>query len=200
MTRICPQPDVWNNAYKRLLEVAAARPDMREVPVPLLLAGWAWSNDVEKMARWEMTVQWAKEAGCEEIVTTIADKDFHFVHVPTDYEVGPSGGPMYRSWDLERKERPQDTVLTAALANLCAEWPAIAVTFAEYTRPICFSGEKARRLVVAVLTDAKPPWGAWHERSYAEEERRTFTAFRRAVNEAIAPHEVDHIEFVKQSP
>jgi len=197
MTRVCPQPAAWNNAYRRLLEVAAARPDLKEVPVPLTLAGWAWSNDVEKMDRWEMTVQWAKEAGCEEIITAIADEDFRFVHVPTDYAVGPSGGPMYRSWDFERKDRPDEAALTAALAKLCAEWPAIAVGFAADTRPLYFSGDKARKLVVTVLTNASPPWGKWHERSQVEAERRTFTAFRKAVNEVIKPLEVDHVVFVK---
>lgn len=168
--------------------------------MPLILGGWAYSNDLEKMDRWERTVRWAKEAGCEEVIAAVADGDFYCVKEPSDHTVGPLGGPMYRTWDFERKERPEESVLTAALAKLVAQWPDIAVGFAADTRPICFSGEKARRLVVAVLTDAKPPWGGWHERSYTEEERRTFTAFRRAVNEAIAPHEVDHIEFVKQSP
>ena len=199
MIRVCPQPSAWNDVYRRLLQVAASRPDLREVPVPLILAGWAWSNDVEKMDRWEMTVQWAKEAGCEEIVTAISDEDFRFVHVPTDYEVGPSGGPMYRTWDFERKDRPEESVLTAALAKLSIEWPSIAAGFAVDTRPLCFSGDKARNLVVTVLTDALPPWGAWHKRSHVEAERRTFTVFRRAVNKAIYPHAVDHIEFIRRS-
>jgi hypothetical protein len=201
MTRVCPQPSTWNEVYKRLLQVAASRPDLREVPVPLILAGWAWSNDLEKMDRWEMTVQWAKEAGCEEIVTAIADGDFRFVHVPTDYEVGPSGGPMYRPWDFERKDRPEESVLTAALAKLSIEWPAIAAGFAVDTRPLCFSGDKARNLAVTILLNASPPpWGNWHKRSNVEAERRTFTNFRRAVNKAIYPHEVDHIEFVPLPP
>ena len=168
--------------------------------MPLILAGWVWSNDVEKMHRWEMTVQWAKEAGCEEIIMAVADEDFRFVHVPTDYVVGPSGGPMYRPWDFERKDRPEEAALTAALAKLSTEWPAIAVGFAADTRPLCFSGEKARKLVVTVLTDALPPWGKWYERSYVDAERRTFTTFRRAVNRAIYPHEVDHIEFIRRAP
>lgn len=201
MIRVCPQPSVWNDVYKRLLQVAAVRPDMREVPVPLILAGWAWTNDVEKMDRWEMTVQWAKEAGCEDIITAIADEDFRFVRVPTDYEIGPSGGPMYRAWDFERKERPEESVLIAALAKLRAEWPDLAVGFAADTRPLRFCGAKARKLLVAVLFNASPPpWGKWHKRSYVEAERRTFTTFRRAVNKAIYPHVVDHIEFVPLPP
>ena len=201
MIRVCPQPNVWNDVYKCLLRVAASRPNLREVPVPLILAGWAWTNDVEKMDRWEMTVKWAKEAECEEIITAIADEDFRFVRVPSDYEIGPSGGPMYRTCDFERKERPEESVLTAALAKLVAEWPDIAVGLAADTRPLRFCGEKARKLLVAVSFNASPPpWGKWHMRSYVEAERRTFTTFRRAVNKAIRPHEVDHIEFVPLPP
>lgn len=154
---------------------------------------------MEKMQRWEMTVEWAREAGCEEVTATLADEDFLFVHVPTDYTVGPSGGPMYRSWDLERKNRPEDSVLAAALAKLSAAWPGIALGFAANTRPLCFSGDKARKLIVTVLTDAPPPWGKWNELSQVEAERRTFTVFREAVNMAIAPHEVDHIDFIRET-
>jgi hypothetical protein len=38
--------------------------------------------------------------------------------------------------------------------------------------------------------------GGWSNRSPDEAKRRTFTHFRSAVNKAINPHEVDHIEFI----
>ena len=199
MIRVCPQPSIWNDVYKRLLEVAAARPELRRPPVPLILAGWAYSNDTEKMRRWEMTVQWAKEAGCEEIIAAIADEDFRFVQAPSNHTVGPLGGPMYRAWDFESKDRPEESALEAALAKLSAEWPEIAVGFAADTRPLCFCGNKARKLMVTFFTDALPPWGKWHQLSHVEAERRTFTAFREAVNRAIAPLEVDHIDFIKEA-
>lgn len=201
MNRVCPHPDAWSNVYEHLCKVAAARPGLGKPPIPLILAGWAWSNDVEKMCRWEMTVQWAREAGCEEIIAAIPDEDFRFVQAPSNHTVGPLGGPMYRAWDFERKERPEESVLTAALAKLVAEWPDIAVGFAADTRPLRLCGEKARNLVVTILLNASPPpWGNWHKRSNVEAERRTFTTFRRAVNKVIHPHEVDHIEFVPLPP
>ena len=168
--------------------------------MPLILAGWAYSNDVQKTRRWEMTVQWSREAGCEEIVASVPDEDFRFVQAPSDHTVGPLGGPMYRDWDFESKDRPEESALDAALAKLSAEWPEIAVGFAADTRPLCFCGNKARKLMVTFFTDALPPWGKWHKRSNVEAERRTFTNFRRAVNKAIYPHEVDHIEFVPLPP
>lgn len=169
--------------------------------MPLILAGWAYSNDVQKTRRWEMTVQWSREAGCEEIVASVPDEDFRFVQAPSDHTVGPLGGPMHRAWDCESKDRPEESVLTAALAKLSSEWPDIAVGFAAETRPLCFSGDKARNLAVTILLNASPPpWGNWHKRSNVEAERRTFTNFRRAVNKVIHPHEVDHIEFVPLPP
>ncbi len=41
-----------------------------------------------------------------------------------------------------------------------------------------------------------PPWGAWYSLSKKESERRIFTEFRKNINSAIHPHEVDHIDFV----
>jgi hypothetical protein len=64
------------------------------------------------------------------------------------------------------------------------------------TRPVAFTGKKARRLLVQAEGEAIPPWGGWFDRSTEEAKRRTFTRFRSAVNKAIAPHEVDHIDFV----
>ena len=75
-------------------------------PVPLILNGWVYSNDVEKMRRWEETVAWANGNSCAEIVVAIPDQDFYFVDEPTTYTVGPLGGPMYRPWDLHTKDRP----------------------------------------------------------------------------------------------
>jgi hypothetical protein len=197
MHRVCPKPSIWNDVYKRLRQVAATRPDLDEPPVPLILAGWAYSNDVEKMDRWQRTIQWAKAAGCEEIVASLNPEDFRCVKVLTAYEVGPLYGPMYRPWDFERKERPTDAEIEEALQKLNSQWLSIAGSFAADTKPLCFSGDKARQLLVGVLGDARPPWGHWNKRSSVEEERRTFTTFRRAVNDAIKPMEVDHIVFVK---
>jgi len=64
------------------------------------------------------------------------------------------------------------------------------------TRPLAFTGKKARRLVICVEDTAIAPWGGWTCLSSDESKRRSFTQFRRAVNDAIAPHEVDHIEFI----
>jgi hypothetical protein len=107
------------------------------------------------------------------------------------------GGPCYRPWDFEAKVRPSDDELANHLEYLFAHWANIAGSvLSVITRPLMFTGKKARRLLVEADSTATPPWGRWSHRSSQEAERRTFTHFRSAVNQAIAPHEVDHIEFI----
>jgi hypothetical protein len=105
----------------------------------------------------------------------------------------------------ESRQRKAQPVLTAdeyqaAFAKLRAGWPeAIGASLAAITEPYMFSGRKRRRLVVLVRGSATPPWGTWQSLSSIEAERRTFTEFRKRVNELIAPHGVDHVEF-RESP
>ena len=59
----------WHDVFERLTRHARTRPCVPPFPpVPLILAGWAYSNDVEKMQRWEETVAWARDNGCPEII------------------------------------------------------------------------------------------------------------------------------------
>jgi hypothetical protein len=161
----------------------------------LILAGWAYSNDIDKMRRWEETVAWAAHNGCLDVVE-VPDTDFYSVDEPTSYTVGPLGGPLYRPWDFEAKGRPSPDRLSEYLATLTSRWQDIVgQELARSTRPLAFSGAKARRLLVEADAKIHPPWGGWSHLSAVESERRMFTAFRAAINKAITPHEVDHIDF-----
>lgn len=200
MIRVSPNPLPWNSVYQRLCEVAQSRPGLPKPPIPLILNGWVYSNDAEKMNRWNDTVRWAKDAQCDEIVATVPEDEFYYTEEVTTYQVGPLGGPMYRSWDFDFKSRPDDESLAHALQQLVDEWPSIAIGFSSHTRPLCFTGSKARRLVVAVDSDHLPPWGTWDSLSPIEAKRRTFTSFRQAVNAAVKPLEIDHIDFTKETP
>ena len=200
MTRVCPNPIPWNDVYKRLSKIAETRAMPVKPPIPLILNGWVYSNDAEKIARWNQTIEWAKDARCEDILASLKDEDFYFTDEVTTYQVGPFGGPMYRDWDFESKERPPQEDLEGALQILKNRWSAIANGFSDATQPLDFTGEKARRLLVAVTKNSQPPWGGWDRLSDVEEERRTFTVFRSAVNGAIKPLEVDHIDFTIETP
>jgi hypothetical protein len=188
----------WNEVYQRLTYYAEMhRCDPPLPPKPLILAGWAYSNDTEKKNRWEETVRWSANNGCAEFVNAVPESEFYFVEELTFYTIGPAGGPMYRPWDFEKKERPVSEVLQKGLGKLQQEWQEIVGDrLSRITRPLAFSGRKARRLIVETDSEARPPWGGWDHLSNMESERRTFTQFRAKINDAISPLEVDHIDFV----
>jgi hypothetical protein len=95
--------------------------------------------------------------------------------------------------------RPPEDESAKYLEYLSAHWANIAGSgLSIVTRPVAFTGKKARRLLVQAEGAATPPWGGWSYRSPDEMQRRTFTRFRSAVNNAITPHEVDHIDFVSE--
>jgi hypothetical protein len=198
LQRICPNPSRWNNIHKQLIEYAEARSCRpSRPPAPLILAGWAYSNDTDKMRRWKETVDWAFVNGCAGIVEGISDHDFYQLENPTSSSVGPMGGPCYRPWDFEAKVRPTNEELAKHLEYLSSHWAEIAGSaLSTVTRPVAFTGKKARRLLASAEATAAPPWGGWTDRSSNEAKRRTFTRFRAAVNRAITPHEVDHIDFI----
>lgn len=165
-------------------------------PVPLILAGWACSNDVEKMKRWEETVAWARINGCGDFVQ-IPDKDSYYVDEPTSYTVGPMGGPMYRPWDFKGKDRLPPNQVAEHIETLKYRWQEIVgPEHARVTSPLGFTGAKARRLLIQADAKVRPPWGGWTQLSAVKSERRSFTSFRASVNKAIAPHEVDHVDFI----
>ncbi len=197
MKRICPNPMPWHEAFERMTNYAQLHPcTPPSPPKPLILAGWAYSNDVEKMERWEETVAWAEKNGCSALVSGIPDQDFYFVEKPTSYAVRPLAGPMYHAWDFEAKSRPSSEQIPKLMDALLSRWSEIVGNeIGSITRPLAFTGEKARRLLVFADAAFTPPWGGWSHLSKQESKRRTFTHFRAAINKAVAPHEVDHIDF-----
>lgn len=165
--------------------------------MPLILNGWGFSNDMDKLRRWEAMIEWANKNGCADLVETIPVDQFYCVETPTTYTVGPMGGPMYREWDFQPRHKPDAEVLQALVETLKSRWAEITGSqISEMTQPIRFDGSKARRLIVRATASMTPPWGTWETLSPDEEKRRSFTRLRAAINAAIAPHEVDHIDFV----
>ena len=79
MIKICPNPIPWSNVFKKLSKFADDNENLSEPPVPLILNGWVFSNDFQKKERWEQTVSWAKNAGCQELTDFLTTEDFYFV-------------------------------------------------------------------------------------------------------------------------
>lgn len=201
--RICPQPATWYQVFEALRAHARTHTcDPVEPPMPLILNGWAFSNDLDKLHRWEAMVEWANKNGCADLLKSIPEEQFYCVETPASYTVGPMGGPMYREWDFQPRTKPDALILDSILEKLKSHWPEIAGSqISGMTQPLRFDGSKARRLVVRAIASTIPPWGSWEDLAPDEGRRRSFTRLRAAVNAAIAPHEVDHIDFqVEEAP
>ena len=194
MKRICPKVDIWYATYKKLRKFAEKNNcQPTSPPVALVLSGWDYSDDVDKMHRWEDTVRWATDNGCIDLISSIPEDQYYCVKKLTNDDMD---WPLYGDWDLESKECPSHADLEKYMSKLSTQWSEIVGTdLASRTYPIVFTGVKARRLLVYADSVYDPPWGKWTRLSEKKSERRTFTKFRAAINQAIFPHEVDHIDF-----
>jgi hypothetical protein len=93
---ICPNPEAWTKVFKQLQAFALSHACLPPtLPMPLILAGWAYSNDIEKRVRWNQTISWATLNGYLEL-TTVPEADLYSTSEPTSYQIGPLGGPMCR--------------------------------------------------------------------------------------------------------
>jgi hypothetical protein len=195
-----PKTKDMGDIYDCLLRHAPGRPCTPAAPpMPLILGAWNSTNDVQKMQRWEETLTWAARNGCLEYFSELADVDFYCVVQPTTCNIGPLGGPMHQEWDFKPKVRPEAEPLSRHLMMLQSNWADIVgPELAAITRPLDFTGAKARRLLAFAQNTAIAPWGRWSPLSANQELRRKFTRFRAAINAAIAPHEVDHMDFTAE--
>ena len=61
--RVCPRPSKWNELWEMLPE-RSRRGAGWEPPVPLILGGWNYSSNLEKMLRLNEHIEWAGSHGC----------------------------------------------------------------------------------------------------------------------------------------
>jgi hypothetical protein len=73
--KVCPNPGRWHEIHQQLHAIAAAK-SLPPPPIPLILNGWVFSNDLQKMERWNATVVWAQQHGCEEILKQLRTEDW----------------------------------------------------------------------------------------------------------------------------
>lgn len=192
---ICPKPYLWQKIHQRLVDAARQCSSDSLPPTPLILAGWAFTNDREKQLRWRETVAWAEIHGCLDLVIGLPLDSMHVVDAVSDYEIGPGGGPMYLPWNFDPKAKITVAEKQVAITKLQTNWPEIAGSVGNCTKPLRLTGAKGRRLLVGVNSEISPPWGSWTELDRSEG-RRHFTRLRAAVNATISPLAVDHIDFV----
>lgn len=198
--KICPVPLKWNEIHLKLLEYASINICTPEKPpVPFILAAWWATNDNQKHTRWIETVQWAKSNNCLKLIN-VDEIEFYEVENPTDYEIGPLGGPLYLPWSFDSKKPLDSKTEKELFSKLVSNWiNIVGEQLGQVTKPIKFSGKKRRKLIVYADPTSTPPWGSWNnlpDPRFEQEKRRTFTKFRVAINNALLPHFVDHIDFI----
>ena len=109
---------------------------------------------------------------------------------------GRGWDPSFGCGEEPEKVVPDSESVSRQINELATRWAEIVgPELAAVTRPVEFTGRKKRRLVVLADAGVKPPWGGWSDLSRYLPERRTFTTFRAAINKAIAPLHVDHVQF-----
>ena len=192
MKFISPKPGIWHDIYNKLERfwINDLGKENTPPPKPLILAGWNFSNDFDKMIRWNQTLRWAADNNCEHIIPELTVEQKYIVSQLNDYIPF-----QYSSWNEKPQVRPSDSKIEFSLSRLIVNWPTILdKNFGLLTKPVEFSGKKARRLVVSYKQGYLPPWGSWTNH-LANGSPSIFTELRKKVNEIISPHEVDHIDF-----
>jgi len=198
---ICPLPKFWNDIYQSLVsehkKASKYKPNIAKPPVPLILAGWAYSSDNEKQIRWQKTIDWAEENGFSKHLRKLEEKDSYFVDTVSEYSDGPLGGPMHLLWDGTTKEKISLEEKKLVLAFFQSNWIQIAgEEIANVSIPTRITGKKGRQLEVKVHKGATCPWGSW---TYLpnDDRRRIFTELRKNVNQGQDFAFFDHINFIE---
>jgi len=197
-----PLPTDWTKIHNQLLKALMHRNDKQipKPPVPLILAGAAFSSANDIRARWIDLINWANEYGFSSVLLKNLPK-------PPSYDVAESiagVSPDGKGWWPEigeqfhpSKQKPRKETILATLNRLKIEWKEIVgVEIGRETSPKKFTGKKARRLVVVANPDFSPPWGSWYSVSKNPD---AFSKFRKTINKAISPMEVDDIDFNTES-
>jgi hypothetical protein len=74
--KICPTPVLWAPLHQTLIAHAKTN-HLPPPPMPLILAGWNFSSDEEKKARWLETVSWCESHQCVHLLASLKDADWY---------------------------------------------------------------------------------------------------------------------------
>jgi hypothetical protein len=77
---ISPYPRVWHEVHKRLTKYWMNEMNQNGVkpPVPLILAGWNFSDNWQKKARWDETINWANEHSCMHLIPELTNEEKYY--------------------------------------------------------------------------------------------------------------------------
>ncbi|MBU2511704.1 DUF721 domain-containing protein [bacterium] len=193
-----PLPADWTKIHSQLSKLWILKKDRQipKPPVPLILAGAAFSSADDIRARWIELINWANEYGFSSVLIKNLPES-------PDYDVaeriagvsadGKGWWPEIGEQFHQPKEKPSKEIILKTSERLKFEWKEIVgIELGKETIPKKFTGKKARRLVVIANPDFTPSWGSWYS---ASKNPKAFLKFRKTINAAISPMEVDDIEF-----
>jgi hypothetical protein len=194
MIFVSPQPVVWHHIYQRLK--SHWENQMKEgtpPPMVLVLSGWTMSSDFEKQDRWKMTLRWAEQNNCLHLVPDLKEVEKYYVDEHSSYT------PFYHEMKHHPEAyKPTREEIQHALEELANKWMELLdKEFSMKTKPVSFSGDKYRSLLVSYQSGYLPPWGSWTNH-LANGKPSRFTELRSKVNELIKPLAVDHIMFKEE--
>jgi hypothetical protein len=191
---ICPYPLEWIRIHRQLLAEIEKRRRNPLPPEPMALGHWDYSNDQDKQRRWLETLFWAWEYGLLDILRNMPPESMYMVDEISAVRMAPDFGPSSDYSYHEPKPRPASSEITRLMNHLRSAWMEIVgPEIGAVTSPKRFTGKKRRRLVVSIDEGAPRPSYSYASRGKL---REPFRRFRAAVNAAIEPHHVDHIDFV----
>jgi hypothetical protein len=194
--RSCPND--WHRFY--LFLKSKKQMGQKDPPIPLILAAADESN-ATKHHRLSAQLHWAQENGC------LDESVLYLKEIPVEQWNSCSKEQwdqdsyhnLHWGWTSDPKPKMTRETATKLVDHLRVHWDEVAgQDLGGVTSPLRFEGAKGRRLVVLARSDTPPPWGSWSFLPEGEN-KNIFTRFRAAVNAAIQPHEVDHIDFVHKS-
>jgi hypothetical protein len=142
-------------------------------------------------------IEWANKHGfAEKLISDLPDTLCFDVaeRMAGVSDQGNGWWPEYGEQHHDPRRKPSGDEVRETLAALKQKWAmVVGAKLASSTRPIRFTGQKSRRLLVEANPAEIPVWGSWDSRSTHP---AAFTEFRKRINSAIAPMEVDDISFV----
>jgi len=198
ITTPVPLPADWEKIHSKLTQFMAYRNDSTtpKPPVPLILAGAAFSSAADIKQRWVEFIVWAHTYGFAAEMEAILppspgiDVAKQIAGVSAD---GTGWWPEFGEQFQQHKHKPSKSLEGEMFSHLFNDWIIIVgYELGSATKPLRFAGKKRRRLIVAADPSDTPPWGSW---SSLGMDRQAFTKFRKAINDAITPMEIDHITF-----
>ena len=194
MIFVSPQPNTWYAIYQRMKYHWDNEINVSDAPpMALVLSGWTMSSDFEKQDRWNMTLRWAEQNNCSHLIPDLKEDEKYFVSELSSYT------PFYHEMKHHPKAyKPTKEEMKNALIELANKWKELLdEEFSINTKPVSFSGEKFRSLLVIYQSGYLPPWGSWSNH-LANGKPSKFTELWSWVNVLIKPLAVDHIIFKEE--